>query len=197
MLSANFKIFHLLYKGLTDGPGVESPGLQEVEVLGQKHFSEKCTKYLWVSIFPTGPPPDYALCYFIYIFFLMAARKMSSFNEQHKNLSLQKIFYLNCVCIFSLSYLGWGGGVIKYKSMGKMYQIFHQYSHYFWICVCSGLIKLVPSFIQVLYVKIWMFLCVDTCMKALLSHVIISNKCLYKVSIIYCFPLAYKNGKFL
>ena len=48
----------------------------------------------------------------------MAARKMISFNEQHKNLSLQKIFYLHCVCIFSLSYLGEGGGggvVIKYK----------------------------------------------------------------------------------
>ena len=48
---------------------------------------------------------------------------------------------------------GWGvgGGVIKYKSMGKMYQIFYQYSHthYFWICVRSGLIKLVPSFILV------------------------------------------------
>ena len=58
----------------------------------------------------------------------MAACKMISFNEQHKNLSLQKIFYLHCVCIFSLSYLGGGGGggegVIKYKSMGKMYQIF-------------------------------------------------------------------------
>ena len=62
----------------------------------------------------------------------MAACKMISFNEQHKNLSLQKIFYLHCVCIFSLSYLGGGGGgVIKYKSMGKMYQIFYQYSHYF------------------------------------------------------------------
>ena len=44
MLSANFKILHLLYKGLTDGLGVESPRLQEVEVLGQKHFSEKCIK---------------------------------------------------------------------------------------------------------------------------------------------------------
>ena len=42
----------------------------------------------------------------------MAASKMISFNEQHKNLSLQKIFYLHCVCIFSLSYLvGGGGGV--------------------------------------------------------------------------------------
>ena len=60
----------------------------------------------------------------------MAAYKMISINEQHKNLSLQKIFYLRCVCIFSLSYLG-EGGVIKYKSMGKMYQIFYQYSHYF------------------------------------------------------------------
>ena len=28
MLSANFKIIHLLYKGLTDGPGVESPGFK-------------------------------------------------------------------------------------------------------------------------------------------------------------------------
>ena len=45
-----------------------------------------------------------------YIFFLMAASKMISFNEQHKNLSLQKIFYLHCVCIFSLSYIGGGGG---------------------------------------------------------------------------------------
>ena len=35
---------------------------------------------------------------------------MISFDEQHKNLSLQKIFYLHCVCIFSLSYLGEGGG---------------------------------------------------------------------------------------
>ena len=43
----------------------------------------------------------------------MAASKMSSFNEQHKNLSLQKIFYLHCVCICYL------GGVIKYKSMGR------------------------------------------------------------------------------
>ena len=40
-------------------------------------------------------------------------------------------------------------------------------------------------------------LCVATCMKALLSHGIISNKFLYKVSIIYCFPLRIKNGKFL
>ena len=46
MLSANFKIKHLLYKGLTDGPGVGIPRIQEVEVLGQKHFSEKCIKYL-------------------------------------------------------------------------------------------------------------------------------------------------------
>ena len=29
MLSANFKILHLLYKGLTDGPGVESPGFKK------------------------------------------------------------------------------------------------------------------------------------------------------------------------
>ena len=43
---------------------------------------------------------------------------MTSFNEQHKNLSLQKIFYLHRVCIFSLSYLGGGGG-IKYKKHGK------------------------------------------------------------------------------
>ena len=40
----------------------------------------------------------------------MGACKMISFNEQHKNLSLQKIFYLHCVCIFSLSYLGGVGG---------------------------------------------------------------------------------------
>ena len=85
MLSANFKISHLLYKGLTDGlvwwlcigaeveldnitemwlwysyvkmsqwpkplfsggSGGGIPRLQEVEVLGQKHFSEKCIKYL-------------------------------------------------------------------------------------------------------------------------------------------------------
>ena len=69
-----------------------------------------------------------------YISFLMAACKMISFNEHHKKFSLQKIFYLHCVCIFSLSNLGvWGGGggrgVIKYKSMGKMCQIFYQYSH--------------------------------------------------------------------
>ena len=41
-----------------------------------------------------------------------------------------------------------------------------------------------------------MFLCVDICMKALLSHVIISNKSLYKVSIIYCFPLHIKMANF-
>ena len=29
MLSANFKILHLLYKGLTDGPGVKSPGFKK------------------------------------------------------------------------------------------------------------------------------------------------------------------------
>ena len=29
MLSANFKILHLQYKGLTDGPGVESPGFKK------------------------------------------------------------------------------------------------------------------------------------------------------------------------
>ena len=29
MLSANSKISHLLYKGLTDGPGVESPGFKK------------------------------------------------------------------------------------------------------------------------------------------------------------------------
>ena len=29
MLSANFIILHLLYKELTDGPGVESPGLKK------------------------------------------------------------------------------------------------------------------------------------------------------------------------
>ena len=79
MLSANSKISHLLYKGLTDGlvwwlcigaevdldnsteiwlwysyvkmpqwlkPLGGIPRLQEVEVLGQKHFSEKCIKYL-------------------------------------------------------------------------------------------------------------------------------------------------------
>ena len=40
----------------------------------------------------------------------MAACKMISFNAQHKNLSLEKIFYLHCVCIFSLSYLGCGVG---------------------------------------------------------------------------------------
>ena len=45
MLSANFKILHLLYKGLTDGQGVESPGLKKL-VLGQQHFSEKYIKYL-------------------------------------------------------------------------------------------------------------------------------------------------------
>ena len=33
-------------------------------------------------------------------------------------------------------------------------------------------------------------------MKALLSHVIISNKCLYEVSIIYCFPLRIKMANF-
>ena len=37
---------------------------------------------------------------------------------------------------------------------------------------------------------------VDTCMKALVSHGIISNKFLYKVSIIYCFPLRIKMANF-
>ena len=46
----------------------------------------------------------------------MAASKMISFNEQHKNLSLQKIFYLHCVCIFSLSYLGRGVGSLIIKA---------------------------------------------------------------------------------
>ena len=34
------------------------------------------------------------------------------------------VCYFHRVCIFSLIYLG----VIKYKNMGKMYQIFYQYS---------------------------------------------------------------------
>ena len=46
----------------------------------------------------------------------MAARKMISFNEHHKNLSLQKIFYFHCVCIFSLSYLGGGGMSLSIKA---------------------------------------------------------------------------------
>ena len=29
MLSTNFKILNLLYKGLTDGPGVEPPGFKK------------------------------------------------------------------------------------------------------------------------------------------------------------------------
>ena len=41
-----------------------------------------------------------------------------------------------------------------------------------------------------------MFLCVDTCMNALLSHGIISNIFLYKLSIIYCFPLRIKMANF-
>ena len=45
----------------------------------------------------------------------MAACKITSFNEQHKNLSLQKIFYLHCICIFSLSFLGGGGVSISIK----------------------------------------------------------------------------------
>ena len=117
----------------TGGTAGGIPRLQEVEVLGQKHFFEKCIKYLWVSIFRLDRPLTICIMLYTcsYIFFLMAASKMISFNEQHKNLSLQKIFYLHCVCTFSLSYLGGGGGggVIKYKSMGKMYQIFYQYSH--------------------------------------------------------------------
>ena len=44
------------------GSGGGISRLQEVEVLGQKHFSEKCIKYLWVSIFrldyPPPPPPQ-------------------------------------------------------------------------------------------------------------------------------------------
>ena len=43
---------------------------------------------------------------------------MISFNEQHKNLSLQKICYLHCVCIFSLIYLG-GGGSLSIKTWGS------------------------------------------------------------------------------
>ena len=43
----------------------------------------------------------------------MAASKMISFNEQHTKYSLQKIFYLHCVFIFSLSYLGGGSLSIK------------------------------------------------------------------------------------
>ena len=46
----------------------------------------------------------------------MAACKMIYFNEQHKNLSLQQIFYLHCVCIFSLSYLGGGEGSLSIKA---------------------------------------------------------------------------------
>ena len=46
----------------------------------------------------------------------MAACKMISLNEQHKNLSSQKIFYLQCVCIFSLSYLGGGGVSLSIKA---------------------------------------------------------------------------------
>ena len=103
MSSANFKISHLLYKGLTDGLvwwlcigaeveldnsteiwlwysfvkmsqwlkplfsgryGGGIPRLQEVEVLGQKHFSEKCIKYQWVSIFRLDHP--WLLCIMLY-----------------------------------------------------------------------------------------------------------------------------------
>ena len=57
----------------------------------------------------------------------MVACKMISFNEQRKNLSLtENILFALCL-YFSLSYLG----VINYNSMGKMYQTFYQYSHYF------------------------------------------------------------------
>ena len=42
----------------------------------------------------------------------MAACKMISFNEQHKNLSLQKIFFFAlCLYFFIKSFRGGGGGV--------------------------------------------------------------------------------------
>ena len=50
----------------------------------------------------------------------MAACKMISFNKQHKNLSYRTYFILFFIKLFR------GGGgevVIKYNSMGKMYQI--------------------------------------------------------------------------
>ena len=134
MSSANSKISHFLYKGLTEGhvwwlcigakveldnsteiwiwssyekmpqwlkplfsggSGGGIPKLQEVEVLGQKHFSEKCIKYLWVSIFRLDHPLTICIMLYTcsYIFFLMAARLIISFNE-------------HSVCIFALSYLG-------------------------------------------------------------------------------------------
>ena len=77
---------------------------------------------------------------------------MISFNEQHNNLSLQKIFYLHCVCTFSLSYLGeGGGGVIKYKTWkrGIKFSISIPVLIISEV-VCSGLIKLQTSFILVL-----------------------------------------------
>ena len=38
------------------GSGGGIPRIQEVEVLGQKHISEKCIKYLWISIFRLDHP---------------------------------------------------------------------------------------------------------------------------------------------
>ena len=101
MLSANFKILRLLYKGLTDDPLVESPDFMKyrcwVKNIFLKNVSNIYRKYL-----STGPPPDLCIMLYTcsYIFFLMAACKMISFDEQHKNLSLRKIFYLHCICIF-------------------------------------------------------------------------------------------------
>ena len=115
---------------LVVGPGVESP---EVEVLCQKHFSEKCIKYIWVSIFRLDHP---SICTMLYMFIYFLSCKMISFNEQHKNLSLQKIFYLRYVCIFSLSYLEHGKDVSNSLSVLSITEV-----------VC--LMKLVPSFILV------------------------------------------------
>ena len=149
----------------------------------------------------TGPPPDYyALCYihvhiFSFVWLLVLARWFLLMNNT-KIFPYRKYFICIVFVFFIKLFRGGGGVSLSIIAWERCINIFYQYSHYFWICVCSGLIKLVPSFIQVLYVKIWMFLCVDTCMKALLSHVIISNKCLYNVSIICCFPLRIKMANF-
>ena len=70
----------------------------------------------------------------------MAACKMIS----HINLSLKNIFYFQCVCILSLSYLE-GGVSLSIKAWERCIK----FSFSIPILIISGLIKLVPSFILV------------------------------------------------
>ena len=45
-----------------------------------------------------------------------------------KSFLIKNILFALCLYFFIKLFRGGGGGVIKYKSMGKMYQIFYQYS---------------------------------------------------------------------